>query len=159
MVPREGFEPSICGVEIRCLNPVWLPGRELEPPGRFELPVSWFEARCLIQFGHGGMRLVASGGIEPPTTRLSAVCSTVLSYEAIGVSGENRTPEIPGCNRTLCHSATLTIFGTPDQIRTGYLRPDKPALYRLSYEGIDHPGRLLCTYLCNGRSSGRATGP
>ena len=44
--------------------------------------------------------------------------------------------------------------GASDQIRTGYFRPDKPALYRLSYEGVEPLGRL------RGASMHRApTGP
>ncbi len=74
LLPAMLFEPSIFGVEIR--RPVQLGHRgRLEPPGRFELPISWFEARGLIQFGYGGI-LVASSGFEPLTSRLSAVRST-----------------------------------------------------------------------------------
>ena len=46
MVPREGFEPSIVGVEIR----------------------------CLIQLGYGGI-LVASSGFEPLTSRFQSAYS------------------------------------------------------------------------------------
>lgn len=71
----------------------------MAPPERFELPLSRFEAGCLSQLDDGGM--VASSGFEPMTFRLSAGCSnqTELRSDYYGVSGESRTPEIPGCNR------------------------------------------------------------
>ena len=93
MAPREGFEPSQFGLEIRCHIQFGHRGR-LAPPGRFKLPISWFEARGLIQFGYGGMKIVvASSGIEPLTSRLSAVCSTSLSYEAWEWAGRIELPE------------------------------------------------------------------
>lgn len=93
MAPWEGFEPSVVGVEIRCLIQFGHQGR-LAPPGRFKLPISRFEAGGLIQFGYGGMKIVvASSGIEPLTSWLSAVCSTNLSYEAVEWAGRFELPK------------------------------------------------------------------
>ena len=102
MAPWEGLEPSRVGLEIRCLILFGHQGN-WRPREDSNFQISWFEARCLIQFGYGGINIVvASSGIEPLTSRLSAVCSTNVSYEAIiGVGGEIRTPGILGCNQAL----------------------------------------------------------
>jgi hypothetical protein len=134
MAPREGFEPSVVGVEIRCLIQFGYRDR-LAPPGRFKLPVSWFEAWCLIQLGYGGI-LVVSSGFEPLTSRRSAgrsperwtgtsmcnVRSTRLSYKALEWVGRFELPEFRvATRRFIPFSPTHKEIGASDQYRTGYL--------------------------------------
>lgn len=97
--PGKESNLQVFGVEVRCLIQFGHQGR-LEPPGRFELPISWLEARCLSPvwlWGHVGR-------FEWVRTTDFTVIGRVLylaELRSVGVSGQNRTPLISGCNRAL----------------------------------------------------------
>jgi hypothetical protein len=99
LVEVDGIEPTTPCLQSRC-SPT-----ELHPQEILKMKVFWFfslekncwkafflkkEAKTFIhQASHNNHPLVGQGGFEPPTPRLSSVCSNQLSYWPKG-SHENR---------------------------------------------------------------------
>ena len=91
--------------------------------------------------------MVASSGFEPLTSRLSAVCSTGLSYEAVEWTGRIELPESRVATGYFKPFSHVHVIWRSGQFRTGDLRPDEPPLSHIPVL------RGTCTSLCNGRSA------
>jgi len=73
--------------------------------------------------------MVGPGGLEPPTPRLSSVCSNQLSYEPLK-SLVSQLPE----QSAVFHSATLCQIGGAEETRTPDPLRAKQMLFQLSYD-------------------------
>ena len=71
---------------------------------------SLFSFQCTLRLAKRTM--VGSSGLEPPTSRLSGVCSNQLSYEPIGL---RRPSTLPGS----CPPSTIDRLGLNRRVRNG----------------------------------------
>ena len=81
MVPRNGFEPSTVRVWTVCSSQLSYLGIGVDKRDRTADLRS--ASASLSQLSYIPILMVRLSGVEPPTSRLSGVCSNQLSYKRI----------------------------------------------------------------------------